>query len=44
MCLYENIMNGELDLADIARMNDYIACRAENNHRAHLAAARKAKG
>lgn len=43
MCLYESILNGELDLSDIARMNDVLAVKAENNHRAHLAAARKAK-
>jgi len=32
MCRYESLKDGTLDLADIARMNDYLAMRADNEH------------
>jgi uncharacterized protein DUF6889 len=33
MCRYESLKNGELDLADIARMNDALDVRTENEQR-----------
>jgi hypothetical protein len=30
MCLYESLKDGTLDLADIALMNDDLACHADN--------------
>jgi hypothetical protein len=33
MCLYESLKDGTLDLRDIARMNDALDCRAENERR-----------
>jgi hypothetical protein len=33
-CKYESLIDGTLDLADIARMNDHIAARDENRSRA----------
>jgi hypothetical protein len=33
MCLYENVVNGILDLEDIARMNDALDVQAENEAR-----------
>lgn len=30
MCRYESLSDGTLDLADIARMNDYLAMKADN--------------
>ena len=33
MCLYESLLNCTLDLADIAKMNDYLDVRAENDNR-----------
>lgn len=38
MCLYTDLKNGNLDLADVAKMNDALAVRAENEARAHKAA------
>jgi hypothetical protein len=38
MCKYESLLDGTLDLADIARMNDALDARAENTERARLAA------
>lgn len=33
MCLYESLKDGSLDLEDIARMNDALDVRAENERR-----------
>ena len=33
MCLYENLKNGALSLADVAMMNDALDVRAENERR-----------
>lgn len=33
MCMYESLMNGTVDLLDIARMNDMIDVRNENESR-----------
>jgi len=33
MCLYESLIDGTLDLSDVARMNDYLDVRAENEKR-----------
>lgn len=33
MCKYESLLDGTLDLADIALMNDYLLVRAENKAR-----------
>ncbi|WP_371857016.1 hypothetical protein [Pseudomonas sp. NC02] len=33
MCLYESLLNGTLDLSDIAKMNDSLLIRAENRER-----------
>lgn len=30
MCRYESLQDGTLDLADIARMNDYLAMKFDN--------------
>ena len=30
MCKYESLIDGTLDLADVALMNDYLAVRADN--------------
>jgi len=35
MCKYESLKDGTIDLADLALMNDYIACRADNEALAH---------
>jgi hypothetical protein len=37
MCKYESLLDGTIGLFDIARMNDAITVRAENNARAILA-------
>jgi len=42
MCQYESIINGALDISDIAVMNELLDLRAENEFRAHEAA-KKAK-
>lgn len=34
MCLYESLVNGALDLADVSRMNEAIDVRNENQARA----------
>jgi hypothetical protein len=34
MCKYESLLDGTIDLFDIARMNDALTVRAENNSRA----------
>jgi hypothetical protein len=41
MCKYESVIDGTLDIADIARMNDILAVQAENQHRAQEAARRE---
>lgn len=33
MCRYESLLDGTLDLADIARMNEFLDVRAENEKR-----------
>jgi len=42
MCLYESLINGTLDLADIALMNEKLAVDSENEYRA-IEALRKNK-
>ncbi|SDO51954.1 hypothetical protein SAMN05216360_12533 [Methylobacterium phyllostachyos] len=37
MCLFESLLNGAIDLADIALMNDAISVAAENQSRAQAA-------
>lgn len=33
MCLYESLLDCTLDLADVARMNDYLDVKSENERR-----------
>lgn len=33
MCLYENLLNGVLSLEDVARMNDSLDVKFENERR-----------
>ena len=33
MCRYESLIDGTLDLADVAKMNDSLLVRAENKSR-----------
>lgn len=33
MCKYESLINGTLDLEDVAKMNDVLDVRAENSRR-----------
>lgn len=33
MCKYESLLDGTLDLADIARMNEYLDIQTENTIR-----------
>jgi hypothetical protein len=33
VCLYESLINGTLDLADVERMNEALSVRDENYHR-----------
>jgi hypothetical protein len=45
MCRYESLLDGTLDLADVALMNDYLAVRADNEERAReILAAERARG
>jgi len=37
MCRYESLLDGTLDLSDIAKMNDSILVRAENKERVRRA-------
>ncbi len=37
MCRYESLLDGTLDLVDIARMNDYLDVVEENEARAYKA-------
>jgi len=39
MCQYESLVNGSLDLADLARMNEALDVRNENRARADEAMA-----
>ena len=41
LCRYESLTDGTLDLFDIARMNDALDVRSENERRLHLALAPK---
>ena len=41
LCQYESLIDGTLDLSDIARMNDALRVRNENQERAHEAARNK---
>ena len=38
MCKYESLIDGKLDLLDIAIMNDALRAKNENEHRAQQAA------
>ena len=38
LCDYLDLKNGKLDLADVARLNDYLDVRDENERRAQKAA------
>ena len=38
LCSYDALHDGRLRLADVAKMNDQLAARAENRVRAHKAA------
>ncbi|HHY1017936.1 DUF6889 family protein [Klebsiella michiganensis] len=33
LCRYESLKDGSLDLADIARMNDWLDLEADNDYR-----------
>jgi len=37
LCRYESLIDGTLDLFDVARMNDALDVRSENERRMHLA-------
>ena len=37
MCKYESLLDGTLDICDVADMNDYLAVKAENAWRAREA-------
>jgi hypothetical protein len=37
MCHYESLINGAIDLLDIARMNDALDVQSENERRIHEA-------
>ncbi|MDF0491602.1 hypothetical protein PX554_26155 [Sphingomonas sp. H39-1-10] len=37
VCRYESLIDGTLSLRDVARMNDAIMVRSENEARAHKA-------
>jgi hypothetical protein len=41
MCRYESLKDGSIDLADIALMNDAIACHADNEALANRIAREK---
>lgn len=40
MCLYESLIDGTLDVADVAMMNDVLDVRDENQARAQHAASK----
>jgi hypothetical protein len=33
MCKYESLIDGTLDIMDVARMNDYLDVKSENERR-----------
>jgi len=37
LCRYESLIDGTFDLFDVARMNDALDVRSENERRMHLA-------
>lgn len=39
-CKYESLIDGTIGLEDVARMNDALTVRSENERRAHEAARR----
>lgn len=41
MCLYESLIDGTLDLADVTRMNDALDVRDENQRRLNKASNQK---
>jgi hypothetical protein len=41
LCKYESLLDGTLDLADIARMNDALNVKQENERRIAAALAKK---
>jgi hypothetical protein len=43
LCSYESLINGTLDLFDIARLNEAIDVRLENERRMHEAMAKEDK-
>jgi hypothetical protein len=43
LCQYESLLNGTLDLFDIARMNDALDVKCENERRINAAIAKKVK-
>jgi len=42
MCKYESLLDGTLNLGDIALMNDVLAVRSENEWRSRKASSEKA--
>jgi hypothetical protein len=44
MCRYESLVNGSLDLFDVARMNEALDVRAENRARLQEALEDRARG
>jgi hypothetical protein len=44
LCKYESLTNGAIDLVDVARMNDALMVRAENERRARATAERRNHG
>lgn len=43
LCQYESLLNGSIDLFDIARMNEALDVRCENERRLNEAIANKDK-
>ena len=41
LCSYESLINGMLDLFDVARMNEALDVRMENERRMNVALAKK---
>jgi len=41
LCSYESLINGTLDLFDVARMNEALDVRMENERRMNVALAKK---
>lgn len=44
MCRYESLLDGTLDLGDIARMNDALDVKQENERRITAALAKRNEG